>query len=161
VGNSNMPAAWVPQVLASKERGLGGPAPTSLRAAEKQLAAARRHGHAVRRPRRHCCTHRSVARLARQPRSAGRWLRTQWLRGETATRRVGRAADARRNGRMARRPPPSPVPIPFTGIQFVLRSRLLRIPFEIRKESSGPLGIIRWSSFARYRDRWDCGGCRT
>ena len=47
VGISNMPAAWVPQVLASKERGLGGPAPTSLRAAEKQLAAARRHAEAA------------------------------------------------------------------------------------------------------------------
>ena len=53
------------------------------------------------------------------------------------------------------------VPIPFTGIRFVLRSRLLSIPFEIRKESSGPLGIIRWSSFARYRDRGDCSGCHT
>ena len=44
---ARMPAAWVLQVLASKERGLGGPAPTSLRAAEKQLAAARRQAEAA------------------------------------------------------------------------------------------------------------------
>ena len=37
----------MPQVLASKERGLGGPAPTSLGAAEKQLAAARRQAEAA------------------------------------------------------------------------------------------------------------------
>ncbi len=43
------------------------------------------------------------------------------------------------------------VPIPFTGIRFVLLSRLLRIPFEIRKESSGPLGIMLFRPIPRSR----------
>jgi len=52
------------------------------------------------------------------------------------------------------------VPLLFTGIRFVQRLRFRRIQFELRNESSGRLGIIRWSSLARSRDRGDCGGCR-
>ncbi len=45
-----------------------------------------------------------VARLARQPRAAGRWLRARWLRGETAAREDGRTAVARQDNRVARWP---------------------------------------------------------
>jgi hypothetical protein len=79
--------------------------------------------------------------------------------GETAARRL-RGSSARRGVDNLDRDPA--VTLPCTGIRLVQHSRLLRIPFEISKESSGgPVGIIRWSSFARHRDRRDCGGCRT
>jgi hypothetical protein len=76
--------------------------------------AALRNGRAVRQPRAETATAASaresaetaarwLARRARQPRGAGRWLRAgaRWLRGETAetaAREDGRAAVARRDG---------------------------------------------------------------
>jgi hypothetical protein len=59
--------------------------------------------------------------------------------GETATRRLRGSAARRGVDNLDREPA---VPLPCAGIRFVQRSRLLRIPFEIRKESSGPLGGV-------------------
>ena len=53
------------------------------------------------------------------------------------------------------------VPIPFTGIRFVLRSRLLRIPFEIRKESGFRTALSASFGGALSPDRGDCSGCHT
>jgi hypothetical protein len=96
---------------------------------------------------------------ARRDGRTGRWPHINGSSGSGRIRGSLRGGSARRGADNLDREPA--VPLPCTGMRFVQRLRLLRIPFEIRKESSGSLGIIRWSSFARYRDRGDCGCCRT
>jgi hypothetical protein len=86
-----------------RARGLrDGLSPDCTAARQRCGAAMRREGRAAVVRMHGMC----VARLARQPRGAGRWLRAGalWLRGETAAREDGRATVARRDGRMARWP---------------------------------------------------------
>ncbi len=59
---------------------------------------------AARLPRDRSAAARQHGSTARDGSTAGRWLRTRCLRGETAARGDGRAAAARRDGRMTRKP---------------------------------------------------------